>query len=243
MKCVVVGASAGLGRVLSTRLAARGDDVYLIASDEKDLSALSADLTLQYDVSVDFKSVNLVSVDATSLKEEVISNFGAVDALFYIAGYGDDKDCGPISEDLAERLMHVNFNAAVKIVNAFLDHLSARPDTNIVAIGSVAEIRGRSKNVIYGAAKRGLEFYFSALRNRLADTGCRVQYYRLGFMKTSMLTRYSPGLPTIMPEDAARTICQNLGHDMVGRYLPRWWIVIAIILKSLPWAIFHRLKI
>ena len=156
---------------------------------------------------------------------------------------GDDADCGPLPENSAERLIEVNFSAAIKVINAFFDHLATRPNANIVAIGSIAEIRGRKNNMIYGAAKRGLEFYFTSLRHRFTATDCHIQFYRLGFMKTTMLSNPSSFLPAIAPDTAAAVICRNLGNDLVGQYLPRWWLAIALILKILPWSIFKRLDI
>jgi len=243
LNTVIIGATAGLGLALSERLAGAGSALFLVASDQRDLAAVSADLSLRYGVAVNHQAVDLATVDATQLADQIVTNLGGVDTLFYIAGVGDAADCGPVSDDIAVRLMAVNFIAAVSIINALQEHLAARTVSNIVGIGSVAEIRGRNRNMIYGAAKRGLEVYFASLRHRLATTGCHVQFYRLGFMKTSMLSQASPWLPAIAPDAAAEVIFQNLGRDCVGRYLPRWWLAIAIILKLLPWPIFRRLDI
>ena len=44
MTYLVVGASAGVGRGLAARFAAAGHDLVLVASDERDLAAMAADL-------------------------------------------------------------------------------------------------------------------------------------------------------------------------------------------------------
>ena len=243
MNCVLVGASAGLGLALAERLAAGGHVLFLVASDERDLAAVASDLRLRHRTNVGYAALDLASFNAEELTTAAIAHLGAVDCLFVIAGLGSDEDIGTVSEDLAQRLMAVNFNAGVKIVNAFRDHLSGRPRANCVGIGSVAAIRGRGSNMIYGASKRGLEFYFEALRYGLADTPCRVQFYRVGFMATSMLGQPRTPLPAASPEWVAARIVANLDRDLGVRYLPGWWRWIAVVLGLLPWRIFKRLKI
>ena len=96
--------------------------------------------------------------------------------------------------------------------------------------------------MIYGSAKRGLEFYCEALRHLLADTGCRVQFYRLGFVRTSMLEGRPPPLPFVRPETVAKAIIRNLGHDR-SIYVPGWWALVAVVLTLIPWRIFKKLDI
>ena len=52
MRALVVGASAGVGRALAEGLAARGYDLLLVASDQRDLDAEAAHLRLTHGVAV-----------------------------------------------------------------------------------------------------------------------------------------------------------------------------------------------
>ena len=243
MKSLVIGASAGLGRALAEALAARGHALFLVASDETDLVPLASDLMLRFGIDVSVRAENLASADPEGLREDVMARLGGVDNLFYVAGESSLDDSGCIADAMANRLMSVNFSAGVRIVNTFLGIMENNPAANFVGIGSVAACRGRRNNSIYGAAKRGLEFYFETVRHHLARHHCRVQFYRLGYLETQMTLGQDLRFPAMAPAAAAQKICDNLGKDLGVVYLPRWWFGITSILQLLPWHIFCRLDI
>lgn len=243
MKSIIVGASAGLGRALAEELARRRHDLYLISSDQRDLDALASDLTLSNGITVHTLAMELAKADAEKIRDGFFLHFDHPDCLFLVAGYSDPRDAGPVEPVLVEKIITVNFTAGVQIVNAFLNDLADRPEAHIVGIGSIAAARGRSKNSIYGASKRGLEFYFEALRHTLADNPCRVQFYRAGYMATNMLGDKKTLLPVAPPERIARVIADRLGGASGMRYLPGWWVWVMRIFVLLPWPIFKRLDL
>ena len=164
MRSLIIGASAGLGRELAESLARRGHDLFLVASDARDLAPLASDLSLRHGVRVHYAAEDLVGLQAAQLRDRVLSGLGSPDCIAYVAGASDRRDTGSVSEHLLSRLVEVNYVAAVKIINAFLDDLATSRHSNIIGIGAVAAARGRRRNSIYAASKRGLEFYFEALR-------------------------------------------------------------------------------
>ncbi|MGN7610910.1 SDR family NAD(P)-dependent oxidoreductase [Magnetococcales bacterium HHB-1] len=243
MISLIVGASAGLGRALSEQLAARGDDLFLISSDLKDLKPLASDLHLRYGVRVEILAWDLTKRQPESLKGAVHQHYPTIDNLFLIAGYTYPKDHGAIKADIAERILDINLNTPALLINSWLDDLKDNPKANIVGAGSVASGRGRRNNTIYGTAKRGLEFYFEALRHYLVNHACHLQFYRLGYLDTQMTFGQKLLFPVLSPEKAAQTIIKNLGQDKPPCYLPKWWWGIMTLIKLLPWPIFKKLDI
>lgn len=242
MKSLVVGASAGLGRALAERLAGAGHDLFLIASDERDLTPLRADLQLRFGVRVFALCADLADVAPKELRAEVMAALGSLDNLFYIAGVST-MDTGPRDDDEVRRLLAVNFTSAVRLVNVFLDDLSRARQANVVGAGSVAAVRPRRMNSVYGAAKIGLEAYFGAVRHYLVDKPCRVQFYRLGYVATSMTFGQKLMFPAVEADKAAAVIVANIGRDLGAVYLPAWWWPIAVVIRLLPWPVFKRLNI
>jgi NAD(P)-dependent dehydrogenase (short-subunit alcohol dehydrogenase family) len=241
MKTLVVGASAGLGRAVAERLAADGHALYLVASDARDIAALVSDLSIRFGVKVTGESLDLAKLDIAALRQRVHDNLGPIENLFYIAGVST-LDSGPIDDDLAVRLIEVNFSAAVRIVNAFLPDLK-EGSGNLVGAGSVSSSRGRRTNSVYAAAKNGLDTYFAAMRHYLAGARCRVQFYRLGYIETRMTFGQRLMFPALKPDQGAKVIVDNLGRDLGAVYLPWWWWPITAIIRLLPWPIFKRLNI
>jgi short-subunit dehydrogenase len=242
MRSLIVGASAGLGRALAEHLAAAGHDLFLVASDQRDLVATGDDLRIRHGARLAVMSMDLTAPEPGRLRAEVMARLGGLDNLFYVAGTSL-MDADVLRDDMLEDLIAVNFSSGVRVVNAFLGDLAKLPGANIVGIGSVSAARGRRLNSVYGAAKRGLEFYFEALRHRLTGMPCRVQFYRVGYLQTRMTFGQKLPFPALDPKRAALVITANLGKDAGLIYLPWWWRIIVGIVVLLPWPIFKRLNI
>ena len=243
MRSLIVGASAGLGRALAEELAGRGHDLFLVASDESDLAPLARDLALVHGATVYTLAADLATLDPASLRTDYDRCFDDLDCLFLVAGLSDLADSGSMDADLLDRLIAVNLRSGVRIVNTFLDYLAERPNGHIIGIGSVAAARARRNNSVYGASKRAIEFYFESIRHHLANSPCRVQFYRLGYMETMMLGDRRVLLPVTQPEHVAQLIADRLGGASGVRYLPGWWRWVMLLFQLLPWPVFKRLNV
>ena len=244
MRALIVGASAGVGRSLCEALATHGAELLLVASDARDLGALSAHLRLVYDA-----KVQTVAVDASRLSECVqaihteAKNFGVIDSLFFPIGASSMEDQGLLPISRVSAILDSNLTIVIDIVTHFLPQLMSQRQTNIVGFGSIAAIRGRKANIVYSAAKRGLESYFESLRHMTAGTGIHIQFYRLGYVKTQQSFGKRLLFPAITPQRVARKVLGNMNKDLGAIYLPRYWMFIGLILSKIPWAIFRKLNV
>ncbi len=244
MNALVIGASSGLGRALCEELARKGHSLFLVSSDERDLVPLARDLSLRFDVVVRFRGIDVRQLNVAELQRAYREAFSQLHGLFVVAGLSyPERDSGPISAEMVDDLIAVNFSAAIYAVNGFLPDLEGTPGANCVGVGSIAAARARRINSIYGACKRGLEYYFEAVRHYLVGRPCRVQFYRVGYMKTTMTAERRLMLPAASPEWVARQIVSGLGRDQGTCYLPRWWRWVMLAYKLLPWSIFRRLNL
>ena len=243
MNALIVGASSGLGRALAEELAACGANLFLAASDLRDLEPLAADLRTRFGIKAAVEAVDLRSFDAALFRQACLGALGSIDALFYAAGVSlIEKDPSRLSGPEIEALAAVNFTAGVKIVNSFIDDLARAPRAVCVGIGSVAEARPRGQNTVYAASKRGLEFYFSGLRQLLAGSPVKVQFYRVGYMDTQLSFGRDGPLPKADPKRLAAAICRRLDKDFGVAYLPGWWGLAAAAYRLIPWPLFKRMS-
>lgn len=243
MKALVIGASAGLGRALSEELAGLGHSLHLLASGQEDLQALASDLAVVHKVSVSYQCVDLSQTSFDGVRERVLETLGSPDAVFVVAGVSSEHDSGAVPEDILDRLLSVNFTALVKFVNAFLPDLTEKPESWLVGLGSVAQARARRSNSVYASCKAGLEFYFNALRHHFANGPCTVQFYRIGYMATQMTFGKKLLFPATSTRDVARTIVRRLACQSGVRYLPRWWGLITLVFRLIPWKIYKNINV
>ena len=75
------------------------------------------------------------------------------------------------------------------------------------------------------------------------QNGAKVQFYRLGYLKTRMTAGQKLPFPALDPSEAAKSMVANMGKDLGSVYLPRWWIGIMSLIQALPWALFKKLDI
>ena len=243
MTYVIVGGSSGLGRALAERFAAAGHDLIVVSSDERDITATAADLTIRHQrrvvpIAADVADLNLYLMKLTAAVDQV----NGVDGFLFPVGAVVAADDGGLDASEAEWLMRVNFLSVVATVAAFLPALKARPQATVAGFGSVAAARGRGNNAVYGAAKRALAAFFESLRHVCATSGVSVQFYVLGYLDTNLAFGRGILLPRANPDALSARVLRDLGRDRGVVYYPSFWRYVCFAVQLLPWIVFRRLR-
>ncbi|MGB0132650.1 SDR family NAD(P)-dependent oxidoreductase [Dokdonella sp.] len=242
MTAIVVGASSGVGRALSVTLAQAGQPLLLVASDLRDLAPLASDLQLRFDVQVRTLSMDLAATaDPGTRVIGALKEMPAASALLLPAGMSRQDDEGQLGATAIGQLLAINLHAPMAIAHALLPVLLESRGV-IVGFGSIAGARGRSRNVVYAAAKRGLETYFESLRHRYPPNELRVQFHRLGFVSSNLTFGKKLPLPVATPEEVAQAVVRLLPRASFDRHTPRWWSLVSLLVRWMPWFVFRRMK-
>ena len=242
MTALVLGASAGVGRALARALAAAGQDLVLVARGEADLAAEAAHLRLSFGVAVDWVAADAADPAAAVRALQPFAQRGDVRALFFPVGMTEAGDDGTLPGERAVAVINANLGVVAAVVALFLPGLLAGGAGDIVGFGSVAAMRGRGSNVVYAAAKRGLEGYFESLRHRTSASGVRVQMYRLGYVATQMSYGQRLPFPAVRPEAVAARVVRGLSRDGGMRTVPWFWQAIGVALRLVPWPVYRRMQ-
>lgn len=239
---IVVGASSGLGRALATELAGRGYALLLVASDRRDLDALGASLNLAHGVAVRALGLDLArEADPGARIAGALDGMPPVKTLLLPIGQSRDDDDFSLDAAAVGRLLATNLHAPLVIVHALLPRL-LESRGSVVLFGSIAAARGRGRNVVYAGAKRALASLYESLRQRYRPRELSVQLYELGFMATNLTYGLRLPLPVVAPEDVARLVVRRLGRGSSRRFAPRWWALVALIVRAMPWFAYRRMK-
>ncbi|WP_440246702.1 SDR family NAD(P)-dependent oxidoreductase [Dokdonella sp.] len=242
MTAVVVGASSGLGRVIATELAQRGHALLLVASDARDIEAVGADLRIRYGSTVRTLALDLArEADPGARVAAALDGLPPLESLLLPAGVSrPDDDLGLDASRIGE-LLAINLHAPLAIVHGLLPRLRETRGV-VVVFSSIAAVRGRSRNVVYSAAKRGIESLAESLRHRYTPAELRVQVYRLGFLATNLT--HGLDLPTAAapPAAIARIVVGRLQRGSGLWYLPLRFALIAAAVRLLPWPLFRRMR-
>lgn len=185
-RILVTGASSGIGRALSVRLASEGASVVVSARNEAELQITAASCRAAGG------SAWVVPADVTREEEcrrlvaSTLSSFGGLDILVNNAGltmlarFDEVKDLSAY-----EQIMRVDYLGAVHCTHAALPHLKASRG-QIVAVSSLSGLVGVPTRTAYVASKHALQGFCDALRVELVASGVSVLVVSPGFIKTDM---------------------------------------------------------
>jgi short-subunit dehydrogenase len=244
-RCIVVGASSGIGAALAEALCARGDHVAALARRKDLLTALETRCrgrNAQAQVSTiahDVRDVPSVS-SAFAAAERAL---GGVDRIFYAAGAMADVGPDEFSVEKDREIIETTFLGAVAWLDLAAARFQEKKSGQIVAISSVAGERGRRPYPAYGAAKAGVTTFLESLRNRLSCLGVSVVTVKPGFVQTDMLRSAKKVFWVISPEQCAELILAGADARRQSFYVPRRWGLVAFVIRNIPSFIFRRLNV
>ena len=175
----VTGAGAGIGQCVARRLAARGDELVLLARSTARAEDLAADFPVARAVVADLADpASLASALAGMLPERL-------DSLIHVAG---TVDLGTVAEQPPEvwrRTLDVNLAAPAELTRLCLPALRAARG-QVVFVNSGSGLRANPHWSSYAASKHGLRALADALRGEVREDGVRVTSVYPGRTATGM---------------------------------------------------------
>lgn len=136
----------------------------------------------------------------------------------------------------------VNVLGFAALVNVAVEHLEARRAGHLVAISSVAALRGHGHAPAYNASKAFMSIYLQGLRHRFSRQHLPISVTDVqpGFVDTAMAK--GDGLFWVAaPELAAQQIFEAIRGRKTHVYVTKRWRLIAWMLKAIPDWLYHRL--
>ena len=166
---VVTGASSGIGRETALKLAGRGARLVLTARREDALDDVArlcrergAECTV---VPADVSVLDEIS----SLARQAVAAFGQVDVWINNAGIYVMGTVEQTPLDVFQRVMEVNFFAAVASTKAILPHFRERRSGMFVNISSAIGLITAPYLAAYAASKHALKAFSESLRDEVRE--------------------------------------------------------------------------
>lgn len=111
----------------------------------------------------------------------------------------------------------------------------------LVVLSSIAAVRPRSSNPVYGSAKAGLDGFALALGDRVRPRGVDVVVVRPGFVRTRMSAGLDEAPLTVNATDVAEAVVGAVAHPRPVVWVPPALRLLALTLRHLPRPLFRRL--
>jgi short-subunit dehydrogenase len=178
MRHLVTGAGSGIGLVLAQRLAARGDDLVLVARSEQRAEQMRADLPDASYVVADLAEPGTLHGLGRLVDDPV-------DSLVHAAGVVDLAPVASMRLQEWEQQLAVNLTAPAVLTRELLPHLRRSRGT-VVFVNSGSGLHAHPTWSAYAASKFGLRALAEALRAEEAEHGVRVSTVYPGRTATAM---------------------------------------------------------
>lgn len=236
-KAIIIGASSGIGRELARILVSNNYVVGITGRRAPLLEALKTEKPANYRVKVfDVCDTNIMPEKLTELATEL----GGLDLLVISAGTGDlNKN---LDFDVEKRAIDTNVSGFTCAADWAFNYFKQQKSGHLVAISSIAGLRGNGIAPAYNAGKAYQINYMEGLRQKARKLGLhiRITDVRPGFVDTEMAK--GEGQFWVAPvEKAARQIFEAIQSGKKVVYISKRWRLIGGLLKLLPRSLYERM--
>lgn len=208
---LITGPTAGIGLAFAEQLAARGQDLVLVARDRARLDDLAARLSDSHDVDVEVLVADLADREQIAAVEARVADpQRPVSLLVNNAGFGHKHPFTENSVEDEQEMLDVLVTAVMRLSHAAIGPMLQRGEGAIVNVSSVAAFLPRGT---YSAAKAYVVSFSEWLDLTYRDRGVRGMALCPGFVRTEFHARMGVGrdsAPGWMWLDAERLVREAL---------------------------------
>lgn len=236
-KAIIIGATSGIGKGLARRLADEDYKVGITGRRTELLDELKAENpNLFYAKTFDIADTNTIVEKLEILTDQL----GGLDLLVISSGIGDLNE--ELNYDIEKRTIETNVIGFTCVADWAFNYFKNQNSGHLVAITSVAGLRGSSVAPSYNATKAYQINYLEGLRQKANKIKSQifVTDLRPGFVDTAMAK--GKGLFWVASVDkATEQIFDAIKKKRKIAYLTRRWKIFGIIFKHLPRQIYDRM--
>jgi decaprenylphospho-beta-D-erythro-pentofuranosid-2-ulose 2-reductase len=241
MRILLLGGTSEIGlAILAALRPGPGDEVILAGRDPQRLEA--AGKALNHPVTV--ARYDATETGAHQAFADEICTGGVPDLL--IAATGVLTPQPQLEQDvrLAATMIETNFTGHVTALLAFGEAMRRRGSGTIVVLSSVAAVRPRKFNSVYGATKAGLDAFARGYADSLHGSGVRVLLVRPGFVTGRMTEGMKAAPLATTPERVGAAVAAALrgtgGKNVI--WVPAPLVGLATVMKLIPRPVWRQMK-
>lgn len=244
---LITGASSGIGECFARALAARKNNLALVARSQDKLSALARDLGARHGIQAvplifDLSLPGAPTALARKLREEQI----AVDLLINNAGFGARGEFWRLPLDRQQEMVRLNVLAVAELTHLLLPAMAERREGAIINVSSTAGFQAVPYTTVYAATKAFVTSFSMSLAEEARPYGIKVVTLCPGGTRTNFFVagdyrkRNLPG-GLQAPEEVVAAALQALDHNG-GLVVPRFMNKLSVFVQRLvPRSVVTRL--
>ena len=238
---LILGGRSEIGVALAERLAP-GTTVVLAARRADDLDDQIAAVT-----AAGARAVVTVEFDADDVDSHgrliasVVAAHGPISTAVLAFGILGDQARAETDAAHALAILRTDFDAQVSLLTHLSTAMRAAGHGRLVVFSSVAGIRVRRANYVYGSAKAGLDGFASGLADALHGSGVTLLIVRPGFVIGRMTHGMTPAPLSSTPGQVADACARALSRGRRVVWVPWALRPMFAMLRLLPQPLWRRM--
>jgi decaprenylphospho-beta-D-erythro-pentofuranosid-2-ulose 2-reductase len=240
---LVLGGSSEIGRAIVARLVPGRCRTVVLAGRGGIRLAEAVDRAKANGAEV-AESVAFDATDVTGHRtfvDRVFERFGDFDLVVVAAGVLGDQEHDEADPVAAARVIDTNFTGLASAMLAVADRLRHQGHGRLIVLSSVAGVRARRANFVYGSSKAGLDAFSQGLGDALEGSGARVMIVRPGFVVGRMTEGMAPAPFPTTPEAVADAVVAGIARGASVVYVPSLLRWVFAVMRVLPRTLWRRL--
>lgn len=238
---VIFGGRSEIGVEVAQRLAS-GAVVVLAARrsdqlDEQVSAVRNAGATAVH--TVEFDADDLASHGP--LVDKLVTEHGPVGTAVLAFGILGDQARAEADAAHAVAVVQTDYVAQVGLLTHLSAAMRAADRGALVVFSSIAGVRGRRANYVYGSAKAGLDAFANGLADALHGGGVRLLVVRPGFVIGRMTQGMDPAPLSSTPAQVADATVRALRRGRRSVWVPAPLAVLAFAFRMTPQFVWRRM--
>lgn len=237
---LLLGGTSDIGRAILERLAASGLERVVLASREvpEHEPVLAGGLiectTLQWDA--------LGAGDHAALFDRAAAELGGIDVVICAVGLLGHHAGISMGPEQVDEMVRTNFAGPAAALAVAADRLVTQGSGTVVVLSSVAGVRPRRSNYVYGSTKSGLDAFARGIADAVHGTGVKVLVVRPGFVRSSMTVGLDPAPFATDPATVADAVASSLARGRSGVvWVPPLLGPLLAVLSNVPAWLWRRI--
>lgn len=238
---LLLGGRSEIGLEVATRLAP-GRTVVLAARRSSDLATQRSRVLQAGATTVDAVEFDANAMDThEEILRSVVERHGPIGIVVLAFGILGDQTRAEDDAGHALEVITTDFLAQVSVLTHAAKVLRAQKSGDLVVFSSVAGIRVRRANYVYGSAKAGLDGFASGLSDSLHGTGVHLLLARPGFVIGSMTEGMDPAPMSSTPDQVAAAVVAALRSRKSTVWIPSTLRPVFFAMRLLPQWLWRRM--
>ncbi len=238
---LILGGRSEIGIELAVRLAP-GASVVLAARHADRLGEQTAAIRAAGAAAVSTREFDADDLDSHGpLVESIIAEHGSIDTAVLAFGILGDQGRAETDAAHAVAVVHTDYVAQVSLLTHLAAPMRQAGRGALVVFSSVAGVRVRRANYVYGSAKAGLDGFASGLADALHGTGVRLLIVRPGFVIGRMTHGMAPAPLASTPSQVAAATARALARRRRTVWIPWALRPLFFCMRLLPQFVWRRM--